>query len=290
MVNTRGVRGKVCGRRGVMACAIILAMAAGCMPKPEPLLPPPIVGRAELVRLYNDNCEKVKHLWSRAKIRARFPKQGKPGKYERHDMDGHLVIDKPDNLYLQGAVLGSPMFSIGTNKTQYWMWLKPKDDTVWIGTRKKGAGSAGVTHLALQLPEILGIYALRLEGKQTVLFTRYPEHNGIEVVDFGGKAPRVIKRMWFDRREHVPVRIDLFLPDGSCVVSARLMDYAEINGAKIARRYVVKFPTEDASLEIKLEKVDLRKKPNPKLFNPPAATNRRSLDARKDPNGAAAKE
>ncbi|MDP6381336.1 MAG: hypothetical protein QF662_08335, partial [Phycisphaerae bacterium] len=231
----------------IICFALASVLAAGCGPKREPPRgPPPIIGQEEVISFYNANCARIGHLWSRAKIRVQFPKTDKsgkpvqPAKYEVHDMDGHLVVHKPDKMFLQGAVIGSPMFNLGSNEKEYWLWLKPADNTVWIGRRKGASGGGGFGRMALELPEALGIYPLRVAKNQLALFTRYPEHNGIEVVELSGKRAFVSKRFWFDRWEHVLVRIDFFLPDGSCVMSSRLADFADIDGVKIARKYLVR--------------------------------------------------
>jgi RNA polymerase sigma factor (sigma-70 family) len=98
---------------------------------------PPIPTAAQLVAYLNDNAGRVRSVqWNRVAI-----------DYTQGDqvvgLDGSLVCQKPRNFRLKAKVLGQPGVDIGSNRDEFWYWIKKADPPYIYHCPHQDLGRAG---------------------------------------------------------------------------------------------------------------------------------------------------
>jgi hypothetical protein len=203
------------------------------------------------------------------------------GKRERHDVTGHLFLEKPSNLFVHGEVLGQDVFTLGAGAERFWLWIKPNVNTVWTGQRG-GPGEARLIISPSALAEALGVFRIDLEPDARADFVAYPEHGvlSVERVAAGRRMP--VRRIWFDSVSLRPMRVDLFDEAGRRTLMAELLKYERTGGTEVCTVYRARFyGDEEVDLVLRLKNVSLEKRPNPRVFEYrlPTGAKEKNLDA-----------
>jgi len=267
---------------------LALVVLAGCGPLRPAAAPAPLLGPDVVLAAHNAWAGRIGCLWSRAAVRINFPTGDEDGRRMQHDLDGHLFLDKPDCLYLHGQVLGQEVFTLGMNEAKFWLWIRPRINTVWVGSRG-GAGERRLLVSPSDLLAALGLSPLALDAGARAVFVAQKRHYVLsEEREVGGAVvPR--RRTWFDRATLRPVRIDLFDEAGRCLLMAELLRYEHAGETEVCTLYRARFyGDEEVDLVLRLSSVDLQKRPNPKVYQyrRPADAKERDLDAPREPPSA----
>ncbi len=237
---------------------------------------------AEVLAAHNAWADSIRHVWSRAAGTINFPLDKKR---EQHDLDGHFFLVKPDRLFLHGQVLGQDVFRLGMNAERFWLWIRPRVNTVWTG-RRGGVGERDFVLSPADLMAACGMFRIDLARDAEAEFVAGRRHYILTEQRRVGDARLPTRRTWFDRTTLRPVRVDLFDAVGRRLVMAELLEYESVGDTQVCTAYRARFyGDEEVALVLRLSKVSLEKKPNPRLFQyrlPPGAKER-DLDAPADP-------
>jgi len=275
---------------------LIAALAAGCGPMRGPAAQvPAALGPAEVLAAHNAWADSIQHVWSRAGLMLDMPNQEKQGERARYDVDGHLFLQKPEDLYLHGQVMGQEVFAMGMNAQRFWLWVRPKVNKVWTG-RRGGQGERQFVLAAEDLMSALGMFRIALGPNDPATFDVMPAQYVLtQQREFVGKRVPW-RRIWFDRRSLRPVRVDLYDEDGRSLLMSELLKYEPVarlrQGEAPLRRgeartdvcmtYRVRFyGSQEVDLVLRLSSVSLLRPVNPKVFEyrlPPDAR-QEDLDA-----------
>ena len=233
---------------------------------------------AEVLAAHNAWADSIRHVWSRAAVTINFPVGEKR---EQHDLDGHFFLVKPDRLFLHGQVFGQDVFRIGMNAERFWLWIRPGVNTVWTG-RRGGKGERALLLSPADLMAACGTSRIDLARGAAAEFVAERRHYILTEQRRAGNARLPARRIWFDRMTLRPVRVDLFDEVGRRLVMAELLTYEAVGDTQVCTAYRARFyGDEEVALVLRLSKVSLEKKPNPRLFQyrlPPGAKER-DLDA-----------
>ncbi len=269
-----GVRPHFLG--AILGAAVLVA--GGCAPASQRAAPEQTLvrGPQEVLVAHNAWADSIRHLWARADLMFDFPVG--EGKRERHDVTGHLFLEKPSNLFVHGEVLGQDVFTLGANAERFWLWIKPNVNTVWTGQRG-GPGEARLIISPSALAEALGVFRVDLGPKVQAVFVAYPEHCVLSVErPVGGKRVPV-RRIWFDAVSLRPRRVDLFDEAGRRTLMAELLKYERVGGTEVCTIYRARFyGDEEVDLVLRLNGVRLDKKPNPRIFEYRLPTGAKEVD------------
>jgi len=243
------------------------------------LLPP-----GDVLARHNAWAEGIQHLWARADLRLNFPKNSKGTEREQHDLSGHLFLIKPDRLFVHGAVLGKDVFTVGMNADRFWLWIRPKVNTVWTG-RRGGEGERRFILSPADLMVAVGLFRIDLDPNIPAEFVAHRRHYVLTERYPSTAAPAPRRRVWFDRAMLRPVRVDLFDEAGRRLLMAELLRYRPVGpgGAALATAYRARFYGDgrEMVMVLRLTEVKPEKRPNPRIFqyrSPPGAEVR-DLDA-----------
>jgi hypothetical protein len=202
-------------------------------------------------------------------------------KRERHDVTGHLFLEKPSNLFVHGEVLGQDVFTLGASAERFWLWIKPNVNTVWTGQRG-GPGEARLIISPSALAEALGVFRIDLEPDARADFVAYPEHYVLSVARAVGGKRVPVRRIWFDSVSLRPRRVDLFDAAGRRTLMAELLKYERVGATEVCTVYRARFyGDEEVDLVLRLKDVSLEKRPNPRVFEYrlPTGAKEKNLDA-----------
>lgn len=236
-----------------------------------------VLGPTEVLDAHNAWADSIEQIWSRVNVTLNVPREEGSAEHRQYDVDGHLFLAKPDNLFLHGEVLGQEMFALGMNTREYWLWIRPEVNRVWRG-RRGGSGEARLIVSPTDLAAALGVFRIEPAADGYAEFTAQARHYILaEDRRVGGKRVP-LRRVWFDRATLRPARIDLFDEAGSRVLLAELLRYRPVGTTDLCTVYRARFTRgQEVDLVIQLSAVRLDKKPNPKVFEyrqPPGATER----------------
>jgi len=263
----------------VLSAAILVA--GGCAPASQRAAPDQTLvrGPQEVLVAHNAWADSIRHVWARADLMLDFPVG--EGKRERHDVTGHLFLEKPSNLFVHGEVLGQDVFTLGASAERFWLWIKPNVNTVWTGQRG-GPGEARLIISPSALAEALGVFRIDLGPKVQAVFVAYPEHYVLSVERAVGGKRVPVRRIWFDAVSLRPRRVDLFDESGRRTLMAELLKYERVGATEVCTIYRARFyGDEEVDLVLRLKDVSLEKRPNPRVFEyrlPPGAKEK-NLDA-----------
>jgi hypothetical protein len=272
----------------ILAIVALAALAAGCGPTRTPAPASaatapateaalPVLGPQEVLAAHNAWADGVRTVWSRAAVLINFAPPGPGERPVRHDLEGHLFIEKPDRLLLHGQVLGQEVFKLGMNPERFWLWVRPQVNTVWTGARG-GEGEKAFVLSPADLMAALGMSRIDI-GPDTppgsFVFIALPEHYVLAQQRMVADMWLPVRRTWFDRRTLRPVRIDLFGDGGRRLLMAELMHYEPAGDTQVCTVYRARFTGDQpVAMVLRLSKVDLAKPLNPRLFEyavPPGA-------------------
>jgi hypothetical protein len=258
--------------------ALVLLFAAGCGPTRGGYGDPTRGGYGdpphlmlgmtppEVLAAHNAWADSIRHIWSRAAISLVMPRGESRGERVRYDTEGHLFLVKADRLFLHGQVLGQEVFKMGMNDERFWLWIRPRVNTVWTGCRG-GEGEGRFILSPADLLAVLGVFPVELSADEPAAFDTQPRQYVLtQQRRFGGeKVP--LKRTWFDRQTLRPVRIDLFDDSGARVAMAELMRYERLGETDVCTACRIRFYGDDeVDLVLQLSDVRLDKEPPAGVF------------------------
>jgi len=258
---------------------------AGCGPIKQPTGPEPLPAPTaeEVLAVHNAWADSIEHIWARADLRLNVPKRDGSAERKKFDLDGHLFLQKPDNLFLHGEVLGQDQFTLGASEERFWLWVRPQVNTVWTG-RRGGPGERRLVLSPSALAEALGVFRVAPSEDLEQRCALHGEHMVLSEYRRDGGA--AVRRIWFDRRTSRPARIDLFDESGRRLLMAELLRYERVGEIEVCTAYRARFygNGEEMDLVLRLKEVNLDKKPNPRVFEyrvPPGAAEK-DLDEEED--------
>ena len=268
-------------RSAATAAVLGMVLAAGCGPMRGPAAPPAAapwgamrLGPGQVMAEHNAWADSIQHIWARAAVMLNFPTGDPKDSRIKADLEGHLFLDRPDHLYVHGEVLGQEVFSMGMNEDRFWLWIRPRVNTVWTWSRG-GPGERRFVVTPDDLLTALGLFRIDLDPAAQAVFVAQERHYVLsEERTFAGlRVP--CRRVWFDRGTLRPVRVDLFDETGRRILLAELLRYDRVGAADVCTVYRVRFYGDDeVDLVLRLSAVSLDKRPNPKVFEyrvPPGA-------------------
>lgn len=230
---------------------------------------------SEVIAAHNAWADSIRHVWARAAVLVNFPTGEAAEERMQQDLDGHLFVVKPDRLYLHGAVLGQEVFATGMNAQRYWLWIRPKVNTLWVGARG-GPGERRFVVTPQDLMAALGLLRVELKPDALAVFTAQDRHYLLSEERWAGAGRVPSRRIWFDRVTLRPARVDLYDPAGKCLLMAELLAYQHVGGADVCMAYRARFLGDrEVDIVLGLSAVSLEKAPNEKVFEcrvPPGTT------------------
>jgi hypothetical protein len=248
----------------------VLALSAGCI-RHELGPVPPALPQDKVLEAHNAWADSVQHLWSRAAVTIDLPKADRHDERDKFDMDGHLMVVKPDNLFIHGQmpVIGKDAFKLGMNAQRFWLWVfKPEPDrpTMWTG-RRGGPGERRFILAAEDVMTALGLFPIDLKTLGPAAFHVEPEQYVVtESREFAGRTVPW-RRLWLDRRTLRPVRIDLFDEIGHRVLMSELLEYQRAGQTDVCVTYRARFYGDDeVDMALRLSGVDITRAIPPALF------------------------
>ena len=260
-------------RRAIAILLVGLLLAAGCGPTRGPA-PAAVLPPQEVLAAHNAWADSVQHIWSRAAILLNLPASSTQADRMQQDLDGHLFLIKPDQLFLQGQVLGQEVFAVGMNAEKYWLWVRPRVNTVWVGARG-GPGERRFVILPEDLMSALGLFGIDLKAGDAADFVVRQEHYLLTESRQVGAVRVPSRRVWFDRTTLRPARVDLYDEAGRCLLMAELMKYEAVGQTSVCMVYRARFYSDkEVDLVLQLGAVSLEKMPKAALFEyrvPPGA-------------------
>jgi len=255
--------------RSALAAGLVLAavLATGCGPTRGPAVGSlPLCSPDSLLAVHNAWADSIHHVWSRARLTVVMPKEGDAGERVQYDMDGHLFIRKPDDLLLQGEVVGQDVVKIGMNAERFWLWIRPQVNTVWTA-RRGGPGERRFILSVSDLMTALGLFRIDLARDAMAGFERQPQACVLTESRRIAGADVPWRRTWFDRASGRPIRVDLYDESDKCILMAELLRYESVGGTNVCTVYRARFyGDQEVDLVLQLSDVRLDKPPNPLLF------------------------
>jgi hypothetical protein len=238
----------------------------------------------QVLAAHNAWADSIKKVWSKSVTTVDVPDPEKAGRRAKYDLDGFLNLVLPDRLFLRGqigAIAPVVVLEVGMNPERYWIWVKPKVNTIWTG-RRGGLGERWYDVSLDDLMTALGMFPVRVDSPDSFDFATEPQQYVLtESREQGG---RVLpwRRTWFDRRTLRPVRIDLY-QFGKTILMSELLAYDRVGGTDVCCTYRIRFYGQaEAYLALRLSDLSLTRDINMKIFQyrvPPGAEVK-DLDAR----------
>jgi len=239
--------------------AILLAACAGC-PPPKPA-PVQFLPRHQAIETVNANNRRIgpgiRCTGVTADIRFKDPEDGG----HHYVLDGPLVYVKPRSLYFDLRQLGSTAIRVGSNPGEYWLWVKPRSDTVWWG-KYELLGSLEESDIPIrpdQLMEALGISELPAVPAEdgSPLYRVEPEHH--QLIFYGSDRlgrTLISKEYWLDRRPPFLVRRVMFRDrQGRVLMSADLDEHrrpVDDPDLLMATRIRIRWPQNEGSMDLRI--------------------------------------
>jgi hypothetical protein len=248
--------------RAAVALAVLVALgAAGCGPTRVAGGPVgPRLSPDEVIRAHNAWADSIQQVWSRAAVGLVVPRGAGRGDIARYDMDGHLFLVKPDRLFLHGQVLGQEVFKMGMDAERFWLWIRPKVNTIWTG-RRGGQGERRFILSPADLMMALGVFPVDLSPASPAEFEALPHAYVLTLEWRGGPKRLPLRRIWFDRQTLRPIRVDLFDEGGTRIVMAELLAYGKVGQVDVCTAYRLRFyGDEEVDLVLLLSGVRVDKK------------------------------
>ena len=219
-------------RQGVLrlaaaAIATLWFASAGCEPAlQDGPIPPlePARGKADIseaIAALEAHRARIGPLRAGGNARVEFYEpDGQKRPPENPNIQVRLV--PPDLLFFRGEILGNELVRFGTNSTQFWFRIKPKEvSSYWWGLREtaRKCRGGGVLNPESVL-EALGI--VEVDPSWTFQGVR-----GYDVLTLFDEAGVPVKRVYIDWRDYLVKRIEYYDVYGELAVVAAMSGYGE---------------------------------------------------------------
>jgi hypothetical protein len=181
----------------------------------------------QAVAEYNANTRSLGHFWANAVVRMAFVDD--EGKRREEQGEGRLQIIQPDRVALNIGKLGQTYVWLGCDADRYWWLDMTGDKHIGFTGRHEGYQRSrsqrfGVVVPPLDLITVLGIAPLPTRGAiQTSSDGRLL---GLTSLLRDGRGRQ---RVWIDRRNALPVQIELFDAQGTVQLVADLSDHQTVS-------------------------------------------------------------
>lgn len=240
----------------LIAVILTLVWLTGC-PQPQPtggiLEPTQCRGKANIaqaVRTLNLQRQNVQSFRSRADCIVFFPDE--EGRLKPESIDAvSICFLPPDKIFFKGDKAFQEI-RFGTNEDQFWLLVKPVEDTYWFGSKKLAAQcTANLLVNPYNVAEAFGIVDVTTDWK-------LKHRDGYDILDKLENG-KVLKRVYVDACTYLIHRIEYFDAVGNLKVSANLSDYTSgENGIVVPSKiYIANYDElslETASIEITLKR------------------------------------
>jgi hypothetical protein len=262
-------------RSATLVTLLGTALLTGCISHNVPLAPELIplkadtIAKTELLKRLTTNSLAIKTLYiSKSTLKAsRMLSNDTIKAY--HDVTGTIAVDRPGHLRLEIEKLTTLALMVSDEK-QYRVSLPVEG--------KFGMGDVSAPVRGAEFPYNLRpghiLDALFIDGEDYVgkpgidsyvMVVTEPQPDGLHsyyVVFFGKTGGVPLEQLTFDRTLGVEevVRKTSYLPDGEVEADIRYSDYQTFPGnISFPMKIVIKRPSENYSLEMNIEKVELNK-------------------------------
>lgn len=274
-------------RRLLAPALLLLAAVTGCPPEqhpPMPAQPVQSLTRDAAIAKVNANNSRIGPAIRCRSVAADIRIKDDSGQRRQFMLEGPLVFLKPRSLYFDLRQFGSTAVRVGSNDTEYWLWIKPERDTLWWGEydRLTRLPPSAIPIRPDRLIEALGLsdlpatsdifgspmYRVTDEWNQVIFFA----------MDLTGQA--VIEREYYlDRRPPFLARMIVFRNrEGREVMIAHLDDYQPATNdgtVQMPGRIRVQWPLQESSMDMRVHRWE-----NNVSIAPDAAAFRRPTGAR----------
>ncbi len=211
-------------QNGILLFFIILTADvlfwAGCaQPVREPVkICPGKETIAEAIVLLNQRRENIGPIKASGSCRILwYDSENKP---HREKLDIKLRFYPPDRLYFKGDVLGIEAVRLGTNREQFWLRIKPKEISAYWWGKRSGAKKCS-NQLWINpnnLLEALGVINIDSDW----IFSKQGDFDILTRTDPAGNTA---KRIYINRCDYLPAKIEYFDDKGVLAVVVALADY-----------------------------------------------------------------
>lgn len=276
-----------------LAGALCLVACACCI-KP-PLEPVRFLPRDQAVDIVNDNNARIGPGIRCKGVTADIRFRDHDGVRRHFLLDGPLVYVKPRSLYLDLRQFGSTAVRVGSNPHEYWLWVKPRTDTLWWGKYELLAGleENDIPIRPDQLIEALGIEELPTEPDITgsPIYRVAEEHHQLIFCQLDAAGPALIsKEYWLDRRPPFLIRRIVFRDrQGRVWMHAELDEHrpaADVPALLMASRIRIRWPEAEGSMDLRIARWEnsLSLSPDAPAFQRPSGAGRYiQVDSRLEP-------
>ncbi|MBL4699215.1 MAG: hypothetical protein JKX70_10315 [Phycisphaerales bacterium] len=258
----------------LVVCALVPAVfMLGCSSTKKidvsKLGPPP--STLELAEKHNQRIKPLGTLWARISLRAKgeYP----DGKSYEEQGEGHLQIDKPNNISLTIGKLGETYFAFGANSEEYWSFdLSNSDHKLAMIGKLDLATPEKIEALGLPVypGELIALTGLMPIDMSRAGGSRWADDGksvGVSVPSRWGSFT-----LWFNPKTSLVVRSQVFNHDGELIATASLSRYKDASipdygTILVPGKIEVTNPNDDGWVRIELS--GPRSKPiKPRVYQP----------------------
>jgi hypothetical protein len=219
---------------GCFGCAAARSERPGR--EPEPASAP---SYEEIAAQYNQRVAPLDRVWARSVARVWYP--DREGEEQTDQVEGHLMMIRPDCLKLTFKKLGETYAVLGSNPDQYW-WIELGDRAgrrvAWVGEHQAAdperLEELGLPVHPLDLIEVIGVLPLPVpaSGSPQPRVARTPEGVLVDVMPPPERSRGRVEtfRYLLDPRTLEPLRIGLLDAAGKAILTADLSRYAPVIG------------------------------------------------------------
>jgi hypothetical protein len=263
-----------------LALAAALLMTTGCIVRrethiqPAQIAPPPREATlAELVRQLNDQSAAVRTLTVTADLEPTTGSIYSGVIREYADVKSFILVQSPSLIRMQGQVpvIGAQIFDMASNQEEFRLYIPLKQKfivgkTTFRKPAKNSLENLRPQHIleALLFPAIDGSREKPIMEERAEGGARYYVLTVVEPEADGSLALR--RNVWFDRSNLELVRVQFYLPQGTCVEDVRYADYQNFQGVRYPAWIQLVRPIEDYRLTIRIAKATFNQPIGPEKF------------------------
>ncbi len=248
--------------RHTLILALALGVLTGC---------PPVVGIApqtpdEALSRVNQNLERINRpVQYRARAAFRFRDES-GASHRLPAQDAVLLFAPPKYLRFDILSLGGVVAQIGSDPQRYWLWIEPEVRKLWWGYWDS-TSPAVQRRLAIPPADLLDALLLRplpattAGGMPPMLRVVGSDHRLLFVRLSEAGKPSGWREIRLDPLPpYQPLEITERLADGRVQMQAELSRYAplESGGPLAPRRFHVRWPLDDAEIDLNVTKAGFR--------------------------------
>ncbi|MEK6642646.1 MAG: hypothetical protein AABZ08_01960 [Planctomycetota bacterium] len=265
------------------ACLLFasLTLLAGCPPQPgvSDTKPRPPRGTDDIVTAIAENTAKLdRALWSNSvSVSARF--RDERGQAHAYNLEGTLLFRSPRDLRIDlRHALSERVMGIGSNATDYWVWIEPDLGLLRWG-RHEHAHKPCAEKIPVrpdQLAAVLGFDGLPHETSDFIGPIRKSGHE-FDILTYSHRTAagrwRLDREYFVDRKPPNLIRLVAFYDEfGRRIMSALLDDHraAWEGGPLVPHQINISWPTDDANFNLSALAIEGRTTVSPRAFIRPA--------------------